>query len=117
MPLPGSWITYLFKNKFKASNTLFNSAEYTLTMKEYFNSLPKNPAWNQQQSVTLSSKVVVYMYFPAERVEPSCLSEEDLQSPGIDSSESIPRNRFLGSFNVYKFGLSTFPHLTATFFR
>ncbi len=33
MPLPGSWIyaTYLFKNKFKALNTLLNSAEYTIT--------------------------------------------------------------------------------------
>ncbi len=38
MPLPGCWIydTYFFKDKFKALNTLLNSAEYTITRKREF---------------------------------------------------------------------------------
>jgi hypothetical protein len=38
MPLPDSWIsaTYLFKNKFKALNTLLNSAEHTITRGRVF---------------------------------------------------------------------------------
>jgi hypothetical protein len=43
MSLPGSkvYATYLFKNKFKASNTLYK--------KSFFVSLPKNLALTQQQ--------------------------------------------------------------------
>jgi hypothetical protein len=38
MLLPGSSIsaTYLFKNKFKALNTLINSAEYTIKQEKVF---------------------------------------------------------------------------------
>jgi hypothetical protein len=37
-PLPGSWIsaTFLFMNKFKTSNTLLNSTEYTITRGRLF---------------------------------------------------------------------------------
>jgi hypothetical protein len=44
-----------FKDKFKASNTLLNSAENTKTKKEYFSSLSKNLAGTQQQWCTLSN--------------------------------------------------------------
>ncbi len=36
------------------------------------------------------------------RLSPNC---KRLRSPGIDSKKSIGRNRFLGSLNIYKFGL------------
>ncbi len=41
MKLTGSWIsaTYLFLNKFKASNALLNGCEYTITRKSILVSL------------------------------------------------------------------------------
>jgi hypothetical protein len=50
MPMPASWIsaTYLFKNKFKALNTLLNIAECTITRERIFFFMPKNLAWTQQ---------------------------------------------------------------------
>jgi hypothetical protein len=38
MPLPDSWYSdiYLFRSKFKALNTLFNSAEYTIRRENVF---------------------------------------------------------------------------------
>jgi hypothetical protein len=42
---------------------------------------------------------------PGTNTEPECVNL--VRSPGIDSLESIRCSRFLGSLNVYKFGLCT----------
>jgi hypothetical protein len=64
MPLPGSWnsATYFFKNKFKAFNTLLNSAEHTITREEYFCFHPLKSSLDTATgglNVTITSQVVV----------------------------------------------------------
>jgi hypothetical protein len=77
IPLPGSLIfaTYLFK----ASNTLLNSTEYTITRKEKFSFLAYksclDTAMGGELSVTLTSKVVVYtLQLRGQSHNPNCRS-------------------------------------------
>ncbi len=53
MSLSGSWISVeykrMIKSKFRASNTLLNSAKYVITRKSILVSLPKHLAKTQQQ--------------------------------------------------------------------
>ncbi len=76
MPWSGSWISAtwvakIIESKFRASNTLLNSAEYAIKRKEYFSFLNILPVLSISDVIksSLSSKNTVCG--PAERAQPS----------------------------------------------
>ncbi len=52
---------------------------------------------------------------PGGPVQQPCLSYRPARLHGL--AESIPRNRFLGSINIYKYGLRVYPFLPPTVWK
>ncbi len=79
MPFPGSWIyaKYLFKNKFKALNTLLNSAEYT-------------KVYNKEKSIFVSLLGYSNMWTLCNHHEPSWSVRSNWEGRDILAVSSLP---------------------------
>ncbi len=95
MPLPGCWIyaAYLFKDKFKALNTLLNIAEYTITRKRVFCFHAYKPCLNTATGglyVTISSQlshVVVYTLQLRGQINSFCFSSTLVSSVDLPTED------------------------------